>query len=590
MPTDLDGPGRAALAVQPVFSANAQLSDGAPINLISIKVFATPGDVEVASTIVTVDPDQTEWALTIDFPLSTDPATRYYLELELINETGGVRTVEWSARTTPMAVAASAPSEIIQVEVVRGPLGNLAVTGLSLTGPETVAELDSFVVTANVTVSDPAAAVALFWSSLDPEIATVGSDGTGRALKAGTARIQAEAGTVVAVHTLTVLGTPSGVVVTPESARLTAVGEQIELHADVVDGQGTPLPEEDVTWSIANASILEESSPGVYRALTAGETTVTATSVTDANLSGDAQIRVEIVAVQLTIEPSEVSLTQQGQSAQLEAIGFGGGGTPVEGLDVNWSSSNPDAATVDAAGLVIAVGSGVTEITATYDDGAAGAPAAARFGSASAAAVLTATASVNVRLPAATAEVTPSEATLTAVRAQQTFVVQAFDAASHLIPTPVAVWASSNTAVATIDGSGVATALSNGATTITATVDGVQGQAELTVDIPVAEVLVSPSSTELAPGAQVQLEAVAHDAAGSVLPTTFTWGTSDAAVASVSSTGLVTAHGAGSTTIVATAVGGTQGSAAITVVRPPNDPRSPTQVDPTAASQAPRCR
>ena len=71
---------------------------------ISVKVFATPGDVEVASITVAVDPDQDQWELTIDFPLSADAATLYYLELALINETEGVQTVEWSARTTPVAV------------------------------------------------------------------------------------------------------------------------------------------------------------------------------------------------------------------------------------------------------------------------------------------------------------------------------------------------------------------------------------------------------------------------------------------------------------------------------------------------------
>ena len=104
-----------------------------------------------------VDPDEDQWELTIDFPLSTDAATLYYLELALISETEGVQTVEWSARTSPVAVTLGVSREVRQAEVVRGPVDNLAVTALLLTGPETVPEGESFVVTADVAVSDATA-------------------------------------------------------------------------------------------------------------------------------------------------------------------------------------------------------------------------------------------------------------------------------------------------------------------------------------------------------------------------------------------------------------------------------------------------
>ena len=70
---------------------------------------------------------------------------------------------------------------------------------------------------------------------------------------------------------------------------------------------------------------------------------------------------------------------------------------------------------------------------------------------------------------------------------------------------------------------------------------------------PVASVTVSPAAATLAPGASVQLTAVATGASGATLPTpSFTWSTSDTAVAKVSASGLVSGIALGSATITAT--------------------------------------
>jgi alpha-tubulin suppressor-like RCC1 family protein len=86
---------------------------------------------------------------------------------------------------------------------------------------------------------------------------------------------------------------------------------------------------------------------------------------------------------------------------------------------------------------------------------------------------------------------------------------------------------------------------------------------------PVATVSVTPSTSTLAPGETVQLEAVTQDAAGTVLTDReIAWSSSAEAVATVSETGLVTGVSEGSATIRATSEGKT-GSAAITVTMPP---------------------
>src|SRR2546422_175006 len=130
-------------------------------------------------------------------------------------------------------------------------------------------------------------------------------------------------------------------------------------------------------------------------------------------------------------------------------------------------------------------------------------------------------------------------------------------------------WASNNTAVAMVNGSGLVTAVATGAATITATSEGQSGTAVVTVsNVPVASVTVTPASASVQQGATVQLTATPRDANGTALTgRVVTWGSNNTTVATVSGSGLVSGAGAGSATITATSEG-QSGTAAITVTAP----------------------
>ena len=130
-------------------------------------------------------------------------------------------------------------------------------------------------------------------------------------------------------------------------------------------------------------------------------------------------------------------------------------------------------------------------------------------------------------------------------------------------------WASNNTAVAMVNGSGLVTAGAVGSATITATSEGQSGAAVVTVsNVPVASVTVTPASASVQQGATVQLTATPRDANGTALSgRVVTWGSNNTAVATVSGSGLVSGAGAGSATITATSEG-QSGTAAITVTAP----------------------
>ncbi|MDE3258186.1 MAG: Ig-like domain-containing protein [Gemmatimonadota bacterium] len=171
----------------------------------------------------------------------------------------------------------------------------------------------------------------------------------------------------------------------------------------------------------------------------------------------------------------------------------------------------------------------------------------------------------------ASVTVSPSSASIEEGETQQ-FSATAYDADDAEISGKTFAWSSSNVSVATIDSSGLATAVDAGSTTITATVDGKSGAATLSVTEPppvVASVTVSPSSASIEEEETQQFSATAHDADDAEISgKTFTWSSSMTSVATVSpsSGSATTATGvdAGSTTITAT-VDGKSGTASLTV-------------------------
>jgi alpha-tubulin suppressor-like RCC1 family protein len=172
--------------------------------------------------------------------------------------------------------------------------------------------------------------------------------------------------------------------------------------------------------------------------------------------------------------------------------------------------------------------------------------------------------------PVATVDVTPSSAS---VEVHQTVQLTATpkDSAGTPLAGRTISWASSDTAVANVDTTGLVTGTAPGLATITATSEGKSGSASITVTEPppVATVDVTPPSASVEVHQTVQLTATPKDSAGTPLAgRTISWTSSDTTVAHVDTTGLVTGTAPGLATITATSEG-KSGSASITVTEPP---------------------
>jgi hypothetical protein len=142
--------------------------------------------------------------------------------------------------------------------------------------------------------------------------------------------------------------------------------------------------------------------------------------------------------------------------------------------------------------------------------------------------------------------------------------------------TTQVTWSSSNTGVATINSSGLATALAAGTTTITASTSapnsysgsgGTSGSTVLTVTAAtLSSITVTPPNPMLPVGVTQQLAATGTYSDGSTYDITaqVAWSSSASFVAPVSSSGLATGNAAGVTTVAAQ-LGSTSGSTTVTV-------------------------
>ncbi|MEW5916193.1 MAG: Ig-like domain-containing protein, partial [Gemmatimonadota bacterium] len=165
--------------------------------------------------------------------------------------------------------------------------------------------------------------------------------------------------------------------------------------------------------------------------------------------------------------------------------------------------------------------------------------------------------------------VTPTTSSLEA-GATVTLTALVLDAEGNAMRERKVVWASENTAVASVSQSGVVTGVAAGIVQVAASSGGKSASATITVTPrPVSLVRVTPGSATISVAGSLTLQAEALDASGApVIGRPVTWTSSNEAVAIVSVNGVVAGISAGSVTIVAT-IDGRSGSAVITVAPQP---------------------
>ncbi|MBC7555205.1 MAG: Ig-like domain-containing protein [Taibaiella sp.] len=340
------------------------------------------------------------------------------------------------------------------------------------------------------------------WSSSNPSAATVNAGGVVTGLSAGTSVISYSVtnscGTVAATHSIAVNIFPNaGVITGPVSI---CAGTPV-LYSDTAVGG---------TWVSSNAAIATVDAGGMVTGISAGVVNIYYVVV---NACGSTNVTISIT---VRSTPNTGAITGPGvlcQGATATYADTAGGGTGV------WTSGNTAIASVDTAGNVTGISGGTVTISYALTN------------------------SCGTGYATRTITIDPLPAT-GVVGGSATICIGATTTMTETVPG--GVWSSSDNAVATIGSTGVVTGVSGGTVSISYTLTNSCGSASAT-----APVTVRPATNA------GTISGSASVCVG--LTTTFTdtatggaWTTSNASIASVSASAVVTGVSAGSATITYT--------------------------------------
>ena len=443
---------------------------------------------------------------------------------------GAIISATAEGRTTPASVTVTAiPVASVQVQP-----GTLALTDGQ------TAELQAQPLDGN---GKPLVGRVVLWFTNNASVATVTATGVVTAQSPGNAIITATSEGKSATSTVTVSApTPNAVVLTPAQL-LVQEGSTAQLSAQVLDNLGRVMPNAVVTYATSNAAIATVNASGVVTAVAAGKVTITGSS---SGKTGTAEVTVTPVPVaSVTVTPAQPTIVV-GRSVTLTAQALNANGQPLSGRVIAWSSGAPTIATVSSTGVVSGVKVGSAVIFASIDG------------------VLGWTTVNVVPVPVTSVTVSPATSNI-AIGATAQLSAMLYDASGTILTGRVIAWSSSQTAIATVSPTGLVTGVSSGTVTITAMSEGRTGTATVNVaSAGVRTVTVSPSTATIAVLGTVTLTATVRDPSGAIITTPVTWSTSNALIAGVSSSGVVSGLLPGTVTITAKS-GSATGTATVTV-------------------------
>jgi uncharacterized protein YjdB len=331
-----------------------------------------------------------------------------------------------------------------------------------------------------------------------------------------------------------------------DSVRLTRTND-LSAFMELRDSKGNKLTGRKVTWSSVVPGVASVDDNGVVTGVALGSSIITARAD---GASAQVTMFVQPLVSSVVVAPSSATL-QLGEQRTLTVTVTDKNGLALAGRVIEFSSSNPAVATVNASGVVAGVSVGGATINAkAVQDGVIG------------------TATINV-VQARVANVAISPAGSQTVFQGTTLQLSATlrDAQNNVLTGRTVNWTTSNPAIATVSSSGLVTGVSLGNVQITAESEGAAASLQVNVQPrPVQTVTLSPNPGTVSKGSQLQMTLDLRDASGNPLTTagrSIVWESSNRPVATVQD-GVVSGVSPGTATITVT-VDGKSASASVTV-------------------------
>jgi len=367
------------------------------------------------------------------------------------------------------------------------------------------------------------------WSSSNTSVATVSTSGVVTGVAVGTATI-----TVTTVDQAKTATCSVTVVQLVTGVSLNKTNDTIDMPTPGTDTliatiQPTNATNQTVTWSSSNSSIATVSSSGVVTAIAPGTATITVTTADQGKTASCTVTVVQLVTV-VSLNKSTDTINGTGTDTLTATVLP----TNAKNQSVTWTSSNSAIATVSSSGIVTGVTAGQVTITVTTVDQGKTANCLVTI--------------VNVPVTGVSLNKTNDS-----IDSGNTDTFTATIAPTNANNKNI-VWTTSSTSIATISSSGVVTGISAGTVTITATTvdQGKTASCLLTVNVPVSGVNLSKGTDSINVGGTDTIIAT-------ILPSNaynknVTWVSSNTAVATVSTSGVITSIGYGTATITVTSI------------------------------------
>ena len=390
---------------------------------------------------------------------------------------------------------------------------------------------------------------SLTWSTSDASVASISNTGLANALVAGVVTITAKSGTISGTATLNVTGAGANLVsisVAPAASSVPVhTTEQFSATGSYADGSSSDLTAL-VTWKSSSTAVATVDINGNVTAVAPGTSTISASI---GGVTGSTTLTVNAPTISsISITPVDLTLAI-GINQQFTATAtYSDGSAQDLASGVTWSSSSSSVASINGSGVATTAGAGQTTITATVGS-------------------LSDTTTVTV-VPAhlISIDVEPKAVAIALGTEQQFSAVGTFDDGSTQLLTSV-TWTSSLPGTATINPSGLATAVGTGSSTISAISGSVTGTASLSVSsAALVSIAVTPANSSMAVGTTKQFTATGtfSDSSTQDLTLSVLWGSSSPATATINNLGSVGSLATGTTTISAT-LGAISGSTTLTV-------------------------
>ena len=337
------------------------------------------------------------------------------------------------------------------------------------------------------------------------------------------------------------------VISAPAGLQIPAVGDSIQLVAVGFDRMSKDVTDSRPTWySLDPVHAQVDAASGYVRGVSAGSARIVATQD---GAEDTVVVQVTNIPVSLTVIPAEAAMWSVGDTLALQATARNSRGEIV-GVTVAWYTNEVTVVRVTDQGRVVALAAGTARVIASASG-------------------LADTAVISVTNAPASIDIVPTTVSLSYLGDTLSPDIVVRNARGDLLSRDLVIWSSDAPAVATVSPSGRITAMGAGTTLVRAASGAVRDSVLVTVtNDPVSIVLSIARDTMSAVDQQLLVTSVVRNSSGAIMAGyTPAWTTSNGSVASVSASGLVTATGFGTASIIARA--GTVADTAIIDVRNP---------------------